>query len=145
MAGNEPLRALQWVRTTLAADAAFTAACPGGIWRGVAPQGTPPPYCVLSIQSGMDLATLNGNRVWNDALILVKVVGPPGLTVGGVPLEVQMQTAADRVDALLHKVTGGYGGSVIVESVRESAPSLDEVLNDVVWSNFSGAYRIKVA
>ena len=134
---NEPLRALQWITTTLTNDATFTALVPGGVWRGLAPQGTPTPYCVLSIQSAPDLLTFNGVRIWNDALILVKVVGPAAQALA-------LQSASDRVDALLDHKSGASGGSTIFACVRESAPSVDEVVNDVLWSNFSGAYRVKV-
>lgn len=134
---NEPLRALQWITATLTGDATFNGLVPGGVWRGLAPQGTPTPYCVLSIQSAPDYLTGFGVRVWNDCLILVKIVGPAS---GSAALE----SAADRVDTLINHKSGAQGGSTIFACVRESAPSVDEIVNDVLWSNFSGAYRVKV-
>jgi hypothetical protein len=140
----ESLRAIAWATQVLSGDSAFTAAIPGGVHLGVAPQGTSAPVCVLFVQSAPDYLTFNGNRIWSDGTLMVKVSGPQdsmGTSAAG-PLVL----AADRADALLTKQTGAAQGGTIVSCVRTSAIPVPEpaLVSGVQWMSIVQLFRVLV-
>lgn len=141
---NEPYRALQWAEATLTGDATFMAFLNGGIWRGLAPQGTLTPYAVLWIQSAPVLLTWNRRRAWTDVLFGLKVVAEASKAVA-------TDGAMARADVLLNlgKGSGGAasGGTTqnVIGCAEESALDLEEIVNNVLWSSPGALYRAHVA
>lgn len=136
---NEPYRALQWAEAVLTGDATFMALVVGGVWRGLAPQGTATPYAVLWIGSAPDLLSWNRRRVWTDVLFGLKVVGEASKGIAA------LDPAMARADVLLNLQKGAAGGQSILGCARESALDLEEIVNNVLWSSPGGMYRAHVA
>lgn len=135
---NEPYRALQWAETTLNADATFMAFLAGGIWRGLAPQGTTTPYAVLWIASAPDYLTWNRRRIWTDVTFGLKIVGEASK---GAALDGAMA----RADVLLNVQKGSGGGQNVLGCWRESALNLEQLVNNVLWSSAGGMFHAQVA
>lgn len=133
----ESERARDWVSNTLAADATFVAACPGGVWLDAAPEGTTTsPICVLTVRSAADLTTFNGVRVWSDALVDVKIAGP-------VSSYAAVLTAADRADTLLQRQRGGAGGGTVLGAWRQQVITMPEpaLIAGQQWHDIVQSYR----
>ena len=97
--GHEGVYGLQWLRATLAADSTLATAAPGGVYRGVAPPGVLTPFVIISLQSGIDVLTVNAYRLMSQPLYQVKAVGPASVMTTIV-------AAANEIDALLGRSSG---------------------------------------
>lgn len=122
---TEHIDALNWL-TEILTDIAT-----GGVWRGVAPEGTPTPFIVISLQGAADRGDVSGFRLMTEAVYLVKAVGP-SRDYGDII------AVADDIDEALQRASG--------ESVqfcyREQPIAIDEMVNGAKWSNIGGLYRI---
>lgn len=95
-----------------------------GVWADVIPDTEQLPAVVFSAASGVDVITVDGNRLLHRASYLVKVVAQTD-SYGGA-----LEQAADRVDAVLSALAGATLDGVTVartfrtETVRyaEHAP-----------------------
>jgi hypothetical protein len=137
--GVEAFDLIAWAGALLLADSAFIAACPGLAHIGTAPPLTATPVAVLFVQSAPELLTFNGNHIWTDGTLMVKVQGPPEQGAG-------KRTAAARVYALLHRHTGGAQGAIIIGSILISQFPLVEpqLVNGVQWTSYVQLYRVLV-
>lgn len=106
---NESPGVLGWLTSTLGGDATLAGYAPGGVWRGMAPDGTATPYVIVARQGGRDLVLPGAIRVWDDATYLVKVVGP-------ATQDATLASAASRIDALLQGASGTNGSDTRVLS-----------------------------
>jgi hypothetical protein len=113
----------------------------GGAFVGIAPPDAATPYTVYSLQAGADLMVINGIRVWNDGLYLVKACGP-------VDESAAVYALAASNDAALHRqqnVSVESGAGVMLACVREQTVVYSEtVVNGGVWLNAGGLYRVYV-
>lgn len=138
---NEVTRALQWIETTLSASSAVTAALPGGVWRGIAPVGTPAPYAVYIHQGGSDVAGVAGIRLMTTGVYQVVAYGP---TSGPSANFAALSDAADAIDVALQRASGPAGSDAYTLScVRDQPVMLDEVVSGVQWSRVGGLYRLQ--
>jgi hypothetical protein len=134
---NEVRQGFDWLVALLGADSALTAAAPGGVWRGMAPPGTPTPFVVLSMQSAPDTLSANAIRLLAQPLYQVVAYGPASQYNA-------IASAADRLDALLARTSVSAGGISILACYRESEIALDELISGTgaQWSRLGGLYRI---
>lgn len=118
-----------------------TAGGGGGAHLGIAPEATASPFTVYSLQSGTDLMVINGVRVWNNGLYLVKACGP-------VTQSAAIYALAASNDAALHRQGGisvGSGTGLMLSCTREQTIVLPEtVVNAGQWLNVGGLYRLYV-
>lgn len=127
----------EWLYTTLSNDAALPAYAPGGVWRSLAPDGTPTPFVIIAYQSGQDVLSMNVVRLMTDLLFQIKVVGP----VSSIS---QVYSAVDEIDALLKRTSGSVSNGLVLACYRESPLELDELVNEQIWCNIGGLYRAVV-
>lgn len=100
---NEIPRIHRWFATLLRSDATLASAAPGGIWRGFVPKGKSGNAVVYQFLAALDDTPGNaGTRVWSRSRYIVKAVSD-----GTSNNDSALQTAADRIDALLEAVIGG--------------------------------------
>jgi hypothetical protein len=135
---NEVTRALAWINSTLSASSAVAATLPGGVWRGIAPSGTPAPYGVYTHQGGADVAGVAGIRLITAGVYQVVAYGPATNFAALV-------AAADALDAALQRASGPAGSDAYTLScVREQPIALDETVSGAQWSRVGGLYRIQI-
>lgn len=141
MSGHEGMLAIEWLTTVLGNDSTLSGYAPGGVWRGMAPPETATPYIILSLQSGLDVVTMNAVRLMADVLLQVKAVGPATETA-------TIANAATRIDQLIGQPpnagTTQDGLGYVLASYRQSPLIVDELVNGDVWSNIGGLYRIEI-
>lgn len=113
-----------------------------GVYQDIAPVGTNPDWCVISVQSpGADTLNAMGIRLLANPMLLVKLVGPTADMAN-------LSAAYARADALLQpgaqplRNTGGT-----LACYRESPFYLPEpqLINGEPWVNLGGLYRIVTA
>ena len=132
-------RGRDWIIATLTASSAFTTNAPGGVHSGLAPTGTPTPYCVVTVQSGgVDVAGVAGIRLFTTPLYQVRVFGPATQYAAIV-------AAADAADAVLQRAHGTTADGTIMSCIRQSGLAIDEIVGTgVQWSSLGGLYRLQV-
>ena len=137
--GVEAIDAIAWANTLLTSDSTFTAAAPGGVHIGLAPDATPTPFCTLWVQSAPEYLTAFGQHIWTDATLMAKFSGPPDAAMS-------VRTSAARAHTLLHRATGGAQGSVIISCVMTQAFPLPEptLVNGVQWISIIQLYRVQI-
>lgn len=142
MSANEVMLGGAFLKATLSADATLASLAPGGVWRGLAPDGTTTPFVVYAHQSGgTDTLTANAVRVLSSPLYNVRVVGPAKDTVAVEAAAAQLDVVLGSKDGLRNvAVTGG----LIASCFRESPFQQDEQTNAVLLTNIGGLYRIQV-
>lgn len=142
MSGHEGMLALEWLNSVLSGDSTLSGYAPGGVWRGMAPQETPTPFIILSLQSGSDVVTMNAVRLMDDLLVQVKAVGPAATQTA------MIANAAARMDALIgnppNAGTTQDGLGYVLASYRQSPLIVDELVAGDVWTNIGGLYRIEI-
>lgn len=135
---NEITRGLIWIDATLSASSAVMAALPGGVWRGVAPIGTPTPYGIYSHQGGPDVGGNAGIRLLTEGVFQVAAYGPSTQMA-------QLVAGADAIDAALQRASGPAGSDAYtLSSVRQSPLVLDEIVSGVQWTRVGGFYRLQI-
>jgi hypothetical protein len=141
MASQEVVIALEYLYSTLSADATLQGYAPGGVHRGLAPPETTTPYVIFAYQSGTDVNTMNAYRIMTDPLFQAKAVGPASITA-------QIASAAERIDELLKPNQGGVTATLadglVLSCFRESPLQTDEIVSGQQWSNIGGLYRLLV-
>lgn len=138
-ANTDPITTgLTFLFSTLHGDATFLGLVTG-VYQGIAPQGTTPPYCVMGVQSpGLDTLTANAQRVLSKPLFSVKIVGP-------VSMMEALSAAYARADTLLALVRNDPATGVLA-CYRESPLYLPEpeLVNGKQWVNLGGFYRMEM-
>lgn len=135
---NELTAAETFMRNQMSGDSALVATGITGYFSEKAPNQQASPYIVWTMRSGLDVTEMAGIRINVQMVFLVRVVDR-------VRAFSVLQTAADRIDAVLHKQTGTALGHAIQACVRESPYSMVEDRGDVQWRHLGGSYRIWVA
>lgn len=145
MASHEELLAYQYLVSTLTGDSTFMGYCPGGVWRNEAPPAgtnSATPYTILSVQSGRDVTTANGYRLYSTILANVWICAPTS------QLASMIVPAVKQLDKLLGRVSQPQltadGNGLILFCGRESPLSKDETINGEAWLNSGGAHRMYV-
>lgn len=133
---NESYAVDKWLYATLHGDSTLLAAAPGGIHADAAPMGTTGVYVTYAMMANADLLTLSGVRMFNKNLYIVKAVGA-GQSYGVV------QTAAERIDALLKRTAGSVTGGLILSCVREEIVRYSELVEQRQFRHLGGLYRIQ--
>ena len=138
---SETAQAFTWVATTMQADSALMAAAVGGLYQGMAPVDTVAPFVLVVQQVGIDVLTINANRLFVHILLQIKALGPSG--PGGS--YAALVTIADRIDALFKSVRSvplASGG--VLACWREQALAYSELVNGQPWSHLGGLYHIEL-
>tara|TARA_Y100000310_G_scaffold293809_1_gene323720 strand:+ start:1952 stop:2365 length:414 start_codon:yes stop_codon:yes gene_type:complete len=119
--------------TALGIEAVIDVA-PGGVWNGVAPQGTKPPWVVFQFVSNnyeeRAFATRMNNGIW-----LVKVVDQSPWPLAALDVDTQ-------IDSALEDATLTISGFTQVLCRRESDFSMVEREGGVLFQHIGGHYRI---
>ena len=136
---NELLGIHRFVYWRLTSDAAMAVLVGDRIYGREAPQGAAYPLVLFNVQSATDLLGAGAARLWMDALVQVKAVGPGAAS--------ELSPIADRLDALLHVaepvVVSLDGKSYQIHGAhRERAIGYDEVVAGQVYWHLGGLYRV---
>lgn len=135
----ETFAVARWIWGTLTADAALSAIVGSGVYDGVRKAGSALPCVVFQLQApGNDFMTMNGVRIWNSSLWLVRGIAEQS-SYGG-----QLLTIAYRIEALLHGQKGSNSDGVIYTCVRERPFQLREQPKEgTEYRHLGGLYRIQ--
>lgn len=138
MSGEVPI-GLKWIIDTLDGDANATSKGPGGAWDALAPDGTPTPYYIVSLQSGFDVCNAYATRLLTNATYQIKAVGE-----AGNPQAVVDANAA--LDALFgDRKNVGIPGGLIVSCYRTSPLQYKELdPTGAEWSHIGGLYDLQI-
>jgi hypothetical protein len=120
----------------LSADGTLTGLAPGGVWRGVAPEGAQGIVVVFSHAGGPDFYT-HTQRAFSDVQYLIKAIGP-GLSA------IDTGAAYERVDALINDAALPLSSGRVMACRRASTISMDETEGGEVWHHVGGIYSIFV-
>ena len=137
---NEIPRIHRWLKTILAADATLVSAAPGGIWRGFVPKGKTGTAVVFDPMAPLDDTPGNaGYRVWSRWRYVVKAVSD-----GTSNNDSTLQTAADRIEAVLEAVKGGAADIGIDYCIRKRPFYMVEqpTDSDVTYIHLGGEFEI---
>lgn len=138
MSAVEITVAERWIYSVLAADGALTAAAPGGIHSELAPAGTAYPFVVFQWMGADDVYGTGATRIMVRPLYLVKAVGT-GTS------KIALETAARRVDALLHQKSNiTLATGEVLASHREAPFSLATLENGIQYRHLGGLYRLYI-
>jgi hypothetical protein len=132
----EPAVAEEWLSATLNGDPTLTALVPGAAWNTQADEGTSYPLVIYQMMSGVDTAAVGAIRIWTDLVYMVKVIGETAAFL-------DVDVAAARIDALLHRASGTVADGTIVSCVREQTFRLSEsIAGGLQYRQAGGLYRI---
>ena len=131
----ETLVAEQWLYSVLAADSQLAAIVGTRIYAYVAPQGATMPFVVYQNQAGRDVRGVGPLRLMANMLYVVKVVAQTN-TFG------TLETAANRIDAVLQAASGSNVRGTVIACVREQPFSLVESLETGQYRHLGGIYRL---
>jgi len=133
----EAYAGIEFLYNTLTGDSTLMALVTG-IYRGMAADGTVPPYVILSLQAGTDTLTANAVRLLTQPLYQVSAMGPASMST-------QLAQAAARIDDLLKRTQGSVAGCRIDFCYREQPLLLDlPPTLGVMWSKIGGLYRMGI-
>ncbi|SRR5579875_3592173 len=145
MASSEAMLAYEYLKTVLSGDTTLTSYAPGGVWRNEAPPvgtNSSTPYIILSYQSGQDVVTAYGTRIFASLKMQVKVVGPASQAASNIV------PAASRIDALIGLVRGAPlttdGNGLVLTCYAEQPIALDELINGELWLSVGAMYRMQI-
>lgn len=128
--------ALKWCFETLSEDATLDALVPGGWHEHPAPEGTVFPYGTFQVQaSGEDVDAVGAHRIFEEIVLLVRVVHQGRSTIG-------LKPAVDRMDVLLHRASGTTDGGRVISCVREGTFHLPEISQGKHYRHLGGLYRV---
>lgn len=126
----------QWLYETLTADVTLSVLCPGGVWADLAPPDSTLPAVVFSDLGGVDTVGVDGVRILTSGMWLVRVIAEATSWQG------TLRQAADRIDAVLHNVSGHAGGVTVGKCSRESPYKLVDTAHGRQYRHLGGTYRI---
>lgn len=123
----------------LAGDAQLTALAPGGVFRGVSPQGAAQPFVIVDLVTHADEWEMGQAAAYESVLYQVKAV--QGSTSG-----TGAQAAADRIQTLLDNVALsviGYHSMLCAREERIAYTEVDDA-SDHRFQHRGGLYRVMV-
>jgi hypothetical protein len=132
--GTQIPEVFRWIAATLN-DATLNAAVPGGWHEHPAPEGTAFVYGTVQVQAPEDLDVVGGHRVWEELLVLLRVIAKGRDTLA-------LKPAVDRMDALLQRGSGTTAGGRVLSCVRVSPFYLPEASQGQHYRHLGGLYRI---
>lgn len=126
----------QMIYSTLASDATLSSLAPGGVWRGVAKQGTTGVFVVFNLQGEADIYTM-GVRAMLDGVYQIKAVlaGPSASAAWD---------AAARIDALFTDVSLVCTNGRVLLSRRQQIVSFTETDGGEMYQHVGGLFSIVV-
>ncbi len=133
---SEVLTVEKWFYTVLAADATLAPLVPGGFHADLAPEGVSYPLVIWTLIDSGDAMGVNGLRIQTTVRYLVKVVGQ---TASFVALE----TAANRIDTLLHRASGSVTGGFVFSCVRLEPVRYTEHSDGQTFRHLGGLYELQ--
>lgn len=126
----------RWLYTKLAADSSLTAIVGTRIYEQPAPQEAVYPLVVFQLQTTDDVSAVGGIRVMTTAEYLVRVIGQSANVTSS------LLTAAERIDAVLHRASGSVTGGAVIGAVRLRPFVLAETDGPVQYRHLGGIYRL---
>ena len=114
--------------------AAVTNEATGGVFNGVAPQGTEPPFIVFSALSKTDDYFAYTER-GGQAIYMVKAIDRSPWPKSAGDIDTQ-------VDSVMQNASLSITGHTLIECRRESDIYLTEDLDGVTYQHVGGLYRI---
>jgi len=133
---SEAPRVEQWLFSVLTGDTALAAAIGARVYVGAAPNTATFPLVIFAqISPGDDLRGVGPVRVWGEPLYVVKAVGQGQSVQSLAPL-------ADRIDAVLHAVSGTVSDGRIHFCERERGFRRTEVIGDQFFQHLGGEHRV---
>lgn len=133
---DETIVADTWLYTTLTGDAALMAEVTG-VHSTQASQDAELPYVMFEWLAGTDVTYVNGIRVWHSGVWVVKAVDDTSSWT-------DLQTAAERIDTLLHRQGGSPSGGTVFTSTREAPFRASYSDEGVHYRELGGRFRIEV-
>ena len=131
----ETLVAEQCLYSVLAADSQLAAIVGTRIYAYVAPQGAAFPFVVYQNQAGRDVRGVGPLRLMANLLYVVKVVAQTNSFT-------TLETAANRIDAVLQAASGTPTRGTVIACVREQPFALVESLETGQYRHLGGIYRL---
>lgn len=128
----------QAVIQKLGADATLASLAPGGIWLDVAPETATEPYIIVNLQSHLDTVAMSDALSFETAFLLVKAIVSGGSAASA-------QTAADRVQTLLHGTTLTITGGTLMSMTRSGRVRYVEVDGDQRFQHVGALYEVAVS
>ena len=132
----ETLVAESWLYTVLAADTALAAVVGTRIYGYLAPPTATMPYVVYQQQAGHDVRGTGPTRIMADMLYVVRGIAETNSFTGN------LETIANRIDAVLQAASGTNVRGVVVACVREQPFSLVESTSEGQFRHLGGIYRL---
>lgn len=133
---EETIVADTWLYETLTGDSALMAEVTG-VHSTSRTRDSELPAVVFEWLAGTDVMYVNGIRVWHSGVWIVKAVDVTSSWT-------DVQTAAERIDALLHRQSGSPTGGTVFTATRE-APFRSAYTNEgVSYRELGGRFRIAV-
>lgn len=130
----EAQKVAAFVFDTLAADAPFSAAIGGRLYRDQVPAAAALPAATVTVAASTDFGTLGGIRAFDVVLVDVRVVGA-GASYGPI------NAAADRADAVLQNRSGSSGGVAVVELRRDQTQAFLESESGTTYAHLIQTFR----
>lgn len=122
----------------LTGDAALVAALGSAsrITRAAVPDPDNLPAVVFQQQSALALPAINAVRVAGELVYSVKVIAK-GATIAGT-----VETAANRLYAVLHRASGSATGGTVLQSIVESEFAYQEVDDGITYQHLGVRVRL---
>lgn len=134
---DESLEGLAWLLATLKADATV-GALEGGVWPLQAPEGTAPPYAVISPMGGHDVMAVAGQRLMYEGTYQVRVWGYATQSDS-------LNTADNAADAALHRHSGSTARAQILSCLRDNPlPVQPDFDGQQLRIGIGGLYRLQI-
>jgi Protein of unknown function (DUF3168) len=124
------------VMSKLQGDATLTGLAPGGVYPDVAPEDTPDPFVIVTLQAHEDVHELTRLSAFEVPRYLVKAVGLGTDAADAV-------AAYARIHALLQGQTLTISGFTWMDTARESRVKYVERDGPVYWQHVGGIYRVE--
>jgi hypothetical protein len=128
--------------TLLNADAQLLALAPGGAWWELAPQGTEPPFVIVTQEDHDDIGAQPSADAFEHVTYGVQIMAP---ATSGAASGTNVDAAAARVKALLHHqtfVATGYSVGLVQRTKRTKELVVD---GDRLWQIRGGIYEVWAA
>jgi hypothetical protein len=135
---NEVVLADLWLYSVLSGDATLAGLVGTKIYSYLAPGGTASPFVVYNFQGGTDVMAVGAIRIMNTGLYQIKGIVQSN-SMSGVA-----KSIADRIDTLLHGMTGLVTGGIVLACVRQQPIAYVETSNGLRWNHLGGSYRLIV-
>lgn len=133
----EVITAEKWLVQSLKADATLMGLVTN-VYTYPIPLSAVLPYVLISEQASNDLMAMGAYRTWVDGIWIVRAIFETSSWAGN------LETAANRIDTVLHGKEGSLVGGNIWACVREAPFRLTENNGGQQLRHLGGQYRILV-